>query len=670
MPDLLIAAFCLWVAGIVLALARAVTMARLLIALGAVAALVGAVSLLPPAAPRAFGSVLTYAGHGVRLNYSAESLWLMGFGLFPAALAVALLTPVRAARAGWLVGAGLSLIGALGVFGVQDGYSFLVAWELMSLGGAVMILSERLSQDSGGATLYMLALLEAGTVAVMLAILLWAQNAGGSVDFAGFLAGAGRMPGSLRMAIGLLVLVGFGAKLGLLPFYEWFPGAYATGSGATGALMSGVVLNAAFFALSRALIDWLPGTSGDWLFGLGIVVVAIGVLSSILAVLYAFQQDDWRRLLSFSSAENAAIAVAVLGACLLFREDGHADLAGLAWTVAVLHLCGHSLAKGGLFLCADGVHAASGGYRLAQRGWLRPAGLAFGVGALFTAMSLAAMPPQIGFATEWLVFQTLFQGFHLSSLAGRLVLALAGAGVALTAAVAFATFVKVLGIGLLGAPPETPEAARGVSAARPRVPGRGYGWAVLSLGLAVLVAAAGLPLWLKGLDQVEPFGAHSAIALSSDWLIVPLTSKFAFISPSKLAVALPLLAILPLLLALNLRRHAIRRTRVWYGGMREDPLRAATTSLTFANAMRVFYSFIYRPTLDTARAQPAVTYFVRKLEFDHAVADVFGPLIFAPVRRLVWSLAGRLRALQSGNLNFYLALIGALLIVILALTMR
>jgi hydrogenase-4 component B len=192
------------------------------------------------------------------------------------------------------------------------------------------------------------------------------------------------------------------------------------------------------------------------------------------------------------------------------------------------------------------------------------------------------------------------------------------------------------------------------------------------LGLTVLAAAAGLPIWLSALDNADvvQFGEHSAQAMSSDWLLVPLTAKFAFISPSKLVIAMPLLAILPLLLLLNLRRHALRRARVWYGGMREDPLRAATTSLSFANAMRVFYSFIYRPTLDTARAQRAVAYFARKLEFDHAVADVFGPLIFTPIRRLIWWLAGRLRALQSGDLNFYLSLIGALLIIILALTLR
>jgi formate hydrogenlyase subunit 3/multisubunit Na+/H+ antiporter MnhD subunit len=669
MPELLIAAFWIWIAGLLVALLRWTVPARVLIGLGAVIAIIGAIGALPTGGAGTLSLPIAYAAQSVRLHYTPEALWLMGFGMFPAALAVWLCSPVRTARVGWLVGAALSLLGALGVYGVQDGYSFLIAWELMTLGGAVMILSERLSPHSGSSALYMLALLETGAVAILLALLLLARNAGGNLDFAGFLTGAQTMSSALRVAVGLLVLFGFGAKLGLLPFYEWFPGAYATGSGASGAIMSGVVLNAAFFALSRALVDWLPGGGGNWLFALGLAVTVVGVLSSILTALYAFQQDDWRRLLSFSSAENAAIAVTVLGASLIFREDGHTELAGLAWTVAMLHLAGHALAKGGLFLCADGVYGASGGYRIAQRGWLRTAGLPFGIGALFAAMSLAAMPPQIGFATEWLTFQTLFQGFHLSSLGGRLTLALAGAGLALTAAVALATFAKVLGIGLLGAgAPSNPISA---SLSGPHIRRR-YGWAALLLGLAVLISAVGLPIWLSALDNADfaQFGVHSAQAMSSGWLLVPLTSKFAFISPTKLVIAMPLLAILPLLLAFNLRRHPIRRTRVWYGGLREDPLRAATTSLTFSNAMRIFYSFIYRPTLDTARAHEAVAYFVRKLEFEHAVADVFGPLLFAPVRRIVWRLAGLLRALQSGDLNFYLALIGGLLIIILALTLR
>jgi hydrogenase-4 component B len=86
--------------------------------------------------------------------------------------------------------------------------------------------------------------------------------------------------------------------------------------------------------------------------------------------------------------------------------------------------------------------------------------------------------------------------------------------------------------------------------------------------------------------------------------------------------------------------------------------------------MRVFYGFIYRPTSDAARGHQAVAYFIRRLEFEHVLADVFGPLLFTPIKRFVWWLAVRPRAPQSGDLSFYLALIGASLIIILVLTLR
>jgi formate hydrogenlyase subunit 3/multisubunit Na+/H+ antiporter MnhD subunit len=657
-PAPLIIAFWLWVIGLILALTRAARAARSLITAGAAAGIWGAAVALP----QGTGVItlpIALADQVVHLHYAPEALWLLLFGLLPAGLAVALATPIRKARPAWLAGAALSLIGALGVFGLQDAYSFLIAWELMSLGGAVLILSERTSVHAGRGTLYMLALLEAGVVGILLALLLLARSGGGSIGFDTCALGAQAMSAGGRVAVGLLALFGFGAKLGLLPFYEWFPGAYGNASGASGAIMSGVVLNAAFFGLSRTLIDWLaPGTG---IFGLGILVTAVGVVTSILAALYAFQQDDWRRLLAFSSAENAAIAVTSLGASLLFRADGLNALAGLAWTVAVLHLSGHALAKGGMFLCADGVFAAGGSYRLVQRGWLRTTSFIFGVGALFAAMSLAAMPPQIGFVTEWFTFQTLFQGFHLATIGGRVTLALAGAGLALTAAVAFATFIKAFGIGLLG------DGQRSET----HCVGPGYDAAVLVLGLAVLATAVGMPVWLHGLEQASltQFGIDAPKAMTSGWILVPLTDTVAFISPSLLVIVMPLLAILPLLLLSVARRYPLRRARVWYGGMREDPQRSATTSLTFSNAMRTFYSFIYRPTLDTAREHRVTAYFIHRLEVEHDVADVFGPLLFKPLRRAVWRLAGWLRALQSGDLNFYLGLIGALLIVILALTL-
>jgi hydrogenase-4 component B len=637
-----------WCLAAVLAAAgRGLRVARMLLVLGALAVIAGALVTLPGEVPvLGLGVTLTAP---VTFHLAPEALWLAGFGLAPAALAVALGSP--AGRGGWIAGAALTLLGSLGVFGLQEGAAFLIAWEIMSLGGALMILSER-GGRGGSPVLFMLSLLEVGAVALVAAILLLGARKG--LDFAGFgAAGAALGPG-VRYLVGLLLIVGFGAKLGLLPFYEWFPGAYGAGSGATGAVLSGVVLNAGYFALARGLTQWLPG-DGDAGFALALTLLALSVLTAVFAILYAFQEEDWRELLSLSTAENAGIAAAALAAALLFHHAGLNELAGLGWLVALLHLAGHALAKGALFLTADGARAVTGTYRLVPQGLLRRSGWPLGVGALFAVMSLAAMPPQAGFVSEWYVFQTVFQGFNLPGLAGPLALAIAGAGLALTAAVALATFVKVFGIGLLGAG----------SHLGPGIPAR-YGAAVGLLGLAVLATAVGMPWWLAALDPAVQGllpGANAA-ALREGWLLVPLTSHFAFISPTLLVIAGPLLALLPLSLW-RLSRAEWRRAPAWYGGLPRPSERVATTPLAFSNAMRTFYSMVYRPTLDVHHEHVGTAYFVRRLRFDHQVAPIFGPLLFGPAVRLTYRLAARLQALQSGNLNFYLALIGLMLVLIL-----
>ena len=654
-PLLLLSAL-LWVIAAIVGLCQWIAFGRVLLVVGTLSGIVAAALELPQPT-QTIVLPIRLAGEAVTFRLEPDAMWLMGFGLAPAALACALMSPSKLGRGGWLFGTALSLMGALGVFGLQNGAALLVAWETMSLGGAVMILSERLDASRGGTVLFMLALLEVGWVALLLAVAILGLGAS-SLDFGQFVMRAPSLGFGAEAGVGLLLLAGFGAKLGLLPFYEWFPGAYGSGSGATGAILSGVVLNAAFFGLSRGLMDWLPASPDSAFSLLSVIVIVIATISAILTILYAFQQDDWRQLLSFSSAENASIAVVVLGAAMMFRAYGLQQLAGLAWTVALLHLAGHALAKGTLFLTADGIRRATGTYAITAGGagsqWV------FGVGSLIAAMSLAAMPPTAGFVSEWFVFQSVFQGFHLPNLGGRLVLALTGAGLALTVAVAFATFVKVVGIGVLG--------RRTTNASR--VP-RSHSASAGFLGFAVLALGAGMPVWLSALDVTT--NAHFGSAVSSEMhtglLLVPLTAKFAFISPSLLIVVMPLLALIPAGLILASRRLPVRRSRVWYGGSSPDPARASTTALTFSNAMRTFYSFVYRPTADTERDADAGGYFVKKLVFEHDVAPIFGPLLFQPAERIVDAVASRLRILQSGYLNVYLSLIGLLLVLILGLTL-
>ncbi|MBD3816398.1 MAG: NADH-ubiquinone oxidoreductase [Halothiobacillus sp.] len=625
--------------------------ARWLISLGTLVAifavLEGLIGKPPTSAPLSFGD------WPWRFAPDAAGLWLLLPALLPAFFATA--TGRTQHPRGWVAGVALSLLGALGILGVQDGASLLIAWEALSLGGAIMLLAERQTQQSGNDNLFMMALLEVGSVALLLAVILLGKQ----LEFSSYAAQWQGLGTGLGFGVAMLWLIGFGAKLGLLPFYEWYPNAYGQGSGATGAIMSGAILNMAYLALGRALLDWLG--SPPWLGSFGIVLLLFGAFTAIFAILYAFQQNDWRRLLAFSSAENAAVAVTALGAALIFCAGGQAELAGLAWLVGLLHLMGHSLAKGTLFFAADAVARATGSYHIRQSGILRRAPFTLGIGVVFAGMSLAALPPTAGFVSEWYLFQSLFHDFTLHGDGPRIALALAGAGMALTAAIALATMVKVLGVGLLGKADATYQK-----------PSMGTRIASLVTGLAVPALAISLVFWLPQLKQAVWQAAwppaDAASSMAHGWLLVPLSADFAFISPLKLTIVMPLLALIPLAL-IWLRPHIkVRRAPIWCGG---EPVKAhsgATTALAFSNAMRVFYRFVYRPTnAINRRFDPGSRpYFLKTLEFDYAQAPFFGPWLFQPAVRFVQALSQRILFLQNGLMNAYLAYIGILLILVFA----
>lgn len=640
----LLVAVAAWAIAAGLAAAGFPRWGRALLCIGCAAGLVGAAASLPGPTPTVV--LPTHlAGLPVEFTIAPGARWLLGFGLLGALVACLLGSP--GGRRLWVSGAACSLLGALGVFGLQDGASFLVAWELMSLGGALLLIGDGAEDAPGRPIMLMLTLLEVGAVALLLAILLLSRSSG-DLAFGHLAAAAAGRGSAVSILGGLLLLAGAGAKLGLLPFYEWFPVAYGTGSGASGALLSGVVLNAAFAFLGHGLLAWCA-TAGSAGFILGVVVTLVGTASAILAILYAFQQDDWRRLLSLSSAENASIAVTMLGAAILFRAEQHPELSGLAWTVALIHLAGHALTKAAMFLAADGIAVASGSYDIRHGGLARSSSWTLSVGAVLAGMSLAAMPPTIGFASEWFAFQTVFQGFRLPDLGARFTLALAGAGLALTAALALATFIKALGLGLFGGAQRD---ARPVS--------RRTSAGVFVLGAAGLVASAGMPLWLAALGT-------ATLSLHDGALLVPLTAKFAFISPTLLAIVMPLLAIVPIGLVLISRRgRPARPTEVWYGGSPQAGRPVATTALTFSNAMRTFYGLIYRPTATLERrGGDEKGYFVRTLHYHQRVRPIFEPTVFRHVAAWCTYLSDMVRGFQSGDLNLYLAVIGVLLSIVL-----
>ena len=224
-------------------------------------------------------------------------------------------------------------------------------------------------------------------------------------------------------------------------------------------------------------------------------------------------------------------------------------------------------------------------------------------------------------------------------------LALAGAGLALTAAVAFATFIKVFGIGLFGRGNHNVirfACQRGRLGRNSRAPRSGAG-----CGHAGLVQA------LNGATLAE-FGVDSALRMHDGLPLVAVdressrSSRRASWSSSCRCCRLCRSACwFQPRLGREARAGLVRRRPAERGG-------TGTTALTFSNALRTFYSFIYRPTAETEReGQPAAKYFVTRFVFNADVAPVFGPYLFR-ANLSAWSryVADRARILQSGRLEF------------------
>src|ERR1041385_5135400 len=190
---------------------------------------------------------------------------------------------------------------------------------------------------------------------------------------------------------------------------------------------------------------WLPlQNEAGW------VVAGLGVISSVLGVVFALGQHDLKRLLAYHSVENIGIILIGFGFALVAVEHGHASWGFVALAGGLLHVWNHGLFKSLLFFGAGSVLHATGTREMSQLGGLWRAmpwtATLFALGA--TAIS--GLPPLNGFVSEWLVYLGLFDALNAQ---GNLALAAVFAAImlAMTSALALACFIKACGVVFLGA---------------------------------------------------------------------------------------------------------------------------------------------------------------------------------------------------------------------------
>lgn len=204
---------------------------------------------------------------------------------------------------------------------------------------------------------------------------------------------AGLDPGVMRIAAVLLVL-GFGTKAGLAPMHAWLPDAHSQAPAPVSALMSGVLLSVAFYAILRVKViaDVALGPAT-----MRVLLIAAALGSLAVAALLLLAQRDYKRLLAYSSIEHMGLLA--LGTAIGTR---------LALAAVLLHILGHGLGKSALFLTSGHLHQAAGSSRIdAVRGLARRSPLLAGAFAL-GLLALLGMPPFSLFASELAIVRAGF----------------------------------------------------------------------------------------------------------------------------------------------------------------------------------------------------------------------------------------------------------------------
>ena len=238
---------------------------------------------------------------------------------------------------------------------------FLIAWEIMALASFFLVAFENEKPEVRRASWIYMVATHLGTACLLPMFLIFGAHAG-SLDFDRF---AHSLPQPLASICFILALIGFGTKAGIIPFHVWLPEAHPAAPSHVSALMSGIMIKTGIYGIVRMLTFLgVPPLWWGWL------VLAIGIISGVLGVLFALAQHDLKGLLAYHSVENIGIIMMGLGVGLIGWSAGMPSVAILGMAGGLFHVVNHALFKGLLFLGAGSVYQAAHTREIDQLGGL------------------------------------------------------------------------------------------------------------------------------------------------------------------------------------------------------------------------------------------------------------------------------------------------------------
>jgi hydrogenase-4 component B len=385
-------------------------------------------------------------------------------------------------------------------------------------------------------------------------------------------------------------------------------------------------------------------------------------------VLYALMEHDLKRLLAYHSIENIGIILMGFGSALLFRSLGHPKLAALALVAGLFHTLNHAVFKCLLFLGAGGVVHAAHTRNMEQLGGLIRRMPFTALYFLVGAIAISGLPPLNGFVSEWFTYQALLAGYGATPTLTRLAFPVAGALLALTAALAAACFVKAFGITFLALP-------RSEQAANAREVSFSMRSAMAILALVCVLLGLGAAWFLPAFDpitqQVLGLRVSRDLAAGGGLILSAGALRAGSVSTAMMAVLLLLFGALPLLGWWVGGRKSMRATGpTWDCGLPGLAAENEYTATAFSKPLRMIFAALFRPRREIHREFEVSPYYPKAIRFESEIGLTFEKHLYDPLRDSVLAAARWMRRIQTGSVHAYLTYIFLTLVLLLLFGVR
>jgi hydrogenase-4 component B len=332
----------------------------------------------------------------------------------------------------------------LGICSVQNGFIFLLLWELMALSVFILVIFEYEKPDTIKAGINYLVQSHLSIVFVMLGFI-YVSFKTGSYGFDAITEFSKLQSTLAGTALFLCFFIGFAIKSGFVPFHTWLPYAHPAAPTHVSGIMSGVLIKIGIYGILRMLL--LIKTDYTTI---GYIILFISIFTGIYGVMLATIQHNLKKLLAYHSVENIGIIGMGIGLGCIGLGESNKWMAILGFSGALLHTLNHSLFKSLLFYSAGNVLQSARTMNIEHLGGVLKRMPQTALLFLAGAVAICGLPPLNGFISEFLIFSGLYNWLYSANLISLITIVFALGGLVVIGGLAILCFTKAFSIVFLG----------------------------------------------------------------------------------------------------------------------------------------------------------------------------------------------------------------------------